>query len=57
MIGNLALSRALGDFEFKTANLPPEQQAVTGLGYSCFAINPCIDAISFQLTLISQFTN
>ncbi|KAL9550642.1 hypothetical protein PS6_005444 [Mucor atramentarius] len=29
--GNLALSRALGDFEFKTANLPPEQQAVTGL--------------------------
>ncbi|KAK4520429.1 uncharacterized protein ATC70_008564 [Mucor velutinosus] len=27
--GNLALSRALGDFEFKTANLPPEQQAVT----------------------------
>ncbi|RCI01490.1 Protein phosphatase 2C 2 [Rhizopus stolonifer] len=28
--GNLALSRALGDFEFKNAsNLPPEQQAVT----------------------------
>lgn len=29
--GNLALSRALGDFEFKSAtNLPPEQQVVTG---------------------------
>ncbi|KAI8980460.1 putative serine/threonine phosphatase 2C ptc2 [Pilobolus umbonatus] len=28
--GNLALSRALGDFEFKrAANLPPQQQAVT----------------------------
>ncbi|PHZ15032.1 PP2C-domain-containing protein [Rhizopus microsporus ATCC 52813] len=28
--GNLALSRALGDFEFKSAtNLPPEQQVVT----------------------------
>lgn len=30
-IGNLALSRALGDFDFKKAlHLPPEQQAVTG---------------------------
>jgi serine/threonine protein phosphatase PrpC len=28
--GNLALSRAIGDFEFKkTAELPPEQQIVT----------------------------
>ena len=28
--GNLALSRAMGDFEFKkTAELPPEQQIVT----------------------------
>jgi protein phosphatase 2C family protein 2/3 len=33
-IGNLALSRALGDFEFKkAADLPPEQQAVTGMTY------------------------
>lgn len=29
--GNLALSRALGDFEFKKADLPPEKQAVTGI--------------------------
>lgn len=30
-VGNLALSRALGDFEFKSAkDLPPEEQAVTG---------------------------
>ena len=28
--GNLALSRAIGDFEFKkSADLPPEQQIVT----------------------------
>ena len=28
--GNLALSRAIGDFEFKKgANLPPEEQIVT----------------------------
>lgn len=30
MNGNLALSRAIGDFEFKkSADLPPEQQIVT----------------------------
>lgn len=30
--GNLALSRAIGDFEFKkSADLPPEQQIVTAL--------------------------
>ncbi|KAG5456738.1 MAG: phosphatase 2C-like domain-containing protein, partial [Olpidium bornovanus] len=34
--GNLALSRALGDFEFKkNANLPPEKQIVTGLFVCC----------------------
>ncbi|KKA02854.1 Protein phosphatase 2C-like protein 3 [Hanseniaspora uvarum DSM 2768] len=27
--GNLALSRAIGDFEFKNSNLPPEEQTVT----------------------------
>lgn len=32
MNGNLALSRAIGDFEFKkSADLPPEQQIVTAL--------------------------
>lgn len=32
MNGNLALSRAIGDFEFKkSAELPPEQQIVTAL--------------------------
>lgn len=31
LVGNLALSRALGDFEFKkNKDLPPEKQAVTG---------------------------
>jgi protein phosphatase 2C family protein 2/3 len=32
LIGNLALSRAIGDFEFKqNPNLAPENQIVTGL--------------------------
>ena len=32
LVGNLALSRALGDFEFKAnKNLPAEEQAVSGM--------------------------
>lgn len=38
--GNLALSRAIGDFTFKENKaLPPEQQIITGglciIGYGC----------------------
>ena len=45
-IGNLALSRALGDFVFKkNEKKPPEEQIVTGI-YICIYV--CVFYLFFQ---------
>lgn len=49
--GTLALSRALGDFEFKCATRPPKDQMVTGVFSQCI-IWVCHVMNGFTLSIV-----